>query len=155
MMFYTHFKRDALACFECSSSDPGVMQRLEAVLLVLVLVGKYSFMTNNDSPSVSRRPESFSTRQHSPVLVLSSVDEGLNPINRDLRSLWGSVPREWILHARQFPESRSWLWNTVPGPSVDSSGSPPPFPWRPCPATCLHHCLLCCRWSHRPRLPLG
>jgi hypothetical protein len=122
--FYLLSKRDAFACLECLGSGPRITQKLRVVFPSNVRVDKYPLLTNG----ASRGP-----RRQSPVLVLSSQDEGFDPIDRNLKSLRGAKrmdlpceasPSPSDAAADPFPKGGSRLRNAVPGPHIDSSGSP-------------------------------
>jgi hypothetical protein len=98
---------------------------------------------------MTRLTASRGPHQQFPPLVL--LDEGSDPIDRNLRSLRGLMPRLRVdspceattsLWMEPMTSRRSvpWEWGLAsPGPSIDSSGLPPPSapprPWRTCTTT--------------------
>ena len=56
-----------------------------------------SYDKSRDSPGAPRGP-----RQNLPMLVLSGVDEGYDPVDLNLRSLRRLVPRQWIVRDKRF-----------------------------------------------------
>ena len=110
-MLYMLCKRDGFVCLECLGSGLGIAQKTRVIFLVnLVLpnvrVDKYSLMTNDATLRV-HLVDLTNTHQHQ-CCRATSVAEGFDPINRNLRSLRGSVPREWIPRARQALLLAGW-----------------------------------------------
>jgi hypothetical protein len=177
IMLYMLSKRDTFMCPECLSSSPSITQKMRVIFLVRLLlsnvrVDKYPLMTND--ATLRARLAGIANIYQPPS---TSMAEGFDPVSRNLRSLRRSVPREWILRARQalllagwdqspvadpLPKSGGRLQNVVPGSSVDSSGSlSSPVPQAHGAFALQRVCTVACRavdsgvQNHRPRLPRG
>jgi hypothetical protein len=103
-MLYMLSKRDTFMGLECLSSGPSITQKMRVIFLVRLLlsnvrVDKYPLMTN-DASLRARLVDLANTYQH-PSCRAMSVAEGFDPISRSLISPRSSVPREWVLPARQ------------------------------------------------------